>query len=175
MAEALRLFFLAFYAIGVVVLVLRVLPLAFRGAPAEHRAEGTEPLPALRPSPGRFPGHPPPPGAHDRPRRVAGLRSDGGRHRHGGRGAAASRDSGDRGYPLLDRAHAPRAARPLAHLPRARRGTRGGLTARLCPDCAHTQPISAHPTPRRLLAGRVLRRRPTVPRVCRQRQAGAGA
>ena len=41
MAEALRLFFVAFYAIGVVVLVLRVLPLAFRSAPAERRAEGT--------------------------------------------------------------------------------------------------------------------------------------
>ena len=37
MAEALRLFFLAFYAIGVLVLVLRVLPLAFRSAPAERR------------------------------------------------------------------------------------------------------------------------------------------
>ena len=42
MAEALRLFFLAFYAIGVVVLVLRVLPLAFRSAPAERRAEGID-------------------------------------------------------------------------------------------------------------------------------------
>ena len=41
MAEALRLFFLAFYAIGVLVLILRVLPLAFRSAPAERRAEGT--------------------------------------------------------------------------------------------------------------------------------------
>jgi hypothetical protein len=41
MAEALRLFFLAFYAIGVVVLVLRVLPLAFRSALVEQRAEGT--------------------------------------------------------------------------------------------------------------------------------------
>jgi len=41
MAEALRLFFLAFYAIAVVVLVLRVLPLAFRSAPAAQRAEGT--------------------------------------------------------------------------------------------------------------------------------------
>ena len=40
MAEALRLFFLAFYAIGVVVLILRVLPLAVRSAPAERRAEG---------------------------------------------------------------------------------------------------------------------------------------
>ena len=40
MAEALRLFFLAFYAIGVVVLILRVLPLAYRSAPAERRAEG---------------------------------------------------------------------------------------------------------------------------------------
>ena len=40
MAEALRLFFVAFYAIGVVVLMLRVLPLAFRSAPAEQRAEG---------------------------------------------------------------------------------------------------------------------------------------
>jgi len=39
-AEALRLFFLAFYAIGVTVLVLRVLPLAFRSAPVERRAEG---------------------------------------------------------------------------------------------------------------------------------------
>jgi hypothetical protein len=41
MAKALRLFFLAFYAIGVVMLVLRVLPLAFRSAPAEQGAEGT--------------------------------------------------------------------------------------------------------------------------------------
>ena len=40
MAEALRLFFLGFYAIGVMVLVVRVLPLAFRSAPAERRAEG---------------------------------------------------------------------------------------------------------------------------------------
>ena len=40
MAEALRLFFLAFYAIGVLVLILRVLPLAVRSAPAERRAEG---------------------------------------------------------------------------------------------------------------------------------------
>jgi protein-S-isoprenylcysteine O-methyltransferase Ste14 len=40
MAEALRLFFLVFYAIGVMVLVVRVLPLAFRSAPAEWRAEG---------------------------------------------------------------------------------------------------------------------------------------
>jgi len=40
MAEALRLFFLGFYGIGVIVLVLRVLPLAFRSAPAERRAEG---------------------------------------------------------------------------------------------------------------------------------------
>jgi hypothetical protein len=40
MGEALRLFFLAFYAIGVVVFMLRVLPLAFRSAPAERRAEG---------------------------------------------------------------------------------------------------------------------------------------
>ena len=42
MAEALRLFFLAFYAISVVVLILRVLPLAFRSAPAERRAEGID-------------------------------------------------------------------------------------------------------------------------------------
>ena len=40
MAEALRLFFLGFYAIGIVVLMLRVLPLALRTAPAERRAEG---------------------------------------------------------------------------------------------------------------------------------------
>jgi protein-S-isoprenylcysteine O-methyltransferase Ste14 len=40
MAEALRLFFLAFYAIGVLVLMVRVLPLALRSAPAERRAEG---------------------------------------------------------------------------------------------------------------------------------------
>ena len=40
MADALRLFFLAFYAIGVMVLVLRVLPLALRSAPAERRPEG---------------------------------------------------------------------------------------------------------------------------------------
>jgi protein-S-isoprenylcysteine O-methyltransferase Ste14 len=39
-AEALRLFFLGFYGIGVIVLVLRVLPLALRSAPAERRAEG---------------------------------------------------------------------------------------------------------------------------------------
>ncbi len=38
MADALRLFFLAFYAIGVVVLVLRVLPLAFRSAPRQRSA-----------------------------------------------------------------------------------------------------------------------------------------
>jgi protein-S-isoprenylcysteine O-methyltransferase Ste14 len=42
MVEALRLFFLAFYAIGVVMLMLRVLPLAFRSAPAERRAEGID-------------------------------------------------------------------------------------------------------------------------------------
>jgi hypothetical protein len=40
MAEPLRLFFLAFYAIGVTMLILRVLPLAVRSAPAERRAEG---------------------------------------------------------------------------------------------------------------------------------------
>lgn len=40
MTEALRVFFLAFYAIGIVVLVVRVLPLALRSAPAERRAEG---------------------------------------------------------------------------------------------------------------------------------------
>jgi hypothetical protein len=38
MAEALRLFFLAFDAIGVVVLALRVLPHPFRSAPADQRA-----------------------------------------------------------------------------------------------------------------------------------------
>ena len=45
MAEALRLFFLAFYAIGVLVLILRVLPLAVRSGvpcrklrlPPEHK------------------------------------------------------------------------------------------------------------------------------------------
>lgn len=40
MIEALRLFFLAFYAIGIAVLVVRVLPLALRSAPAERRADG---------------------------------------------------------------------------------------------------------------------------------------
>jgi len=55
MAEALRLFFLGFYAIGVMVLVVRVLPLAFRSAPAERRAEGIKLLPALPPSAGRVP------------------------------------------------------------------------------------------------------------------------
>jgi hypothetical protein len=40
MAEVLRLFFLAFYAIGVVVLMLRVLPLVYRSAHAERRAAG---------------------------------------------------------------------------------------------------------------------------------------
>ncbi len=42
MAEAFRLFFLGFYGIGVMVLVVRVLPLAFRSAPAERRAEGID-------------------------------------------------------------------------------------------------------------------------------------
>jgi len=42
MAAALHLFFLTFYAIGVVVLILRVLPLAFRSAPAERHAEGVD-------------------------------------------------------------------------------------------------------------------------------------
>ena len=42
MREALRLFFLGFYAIGLIVLVVRVLPLAFRAAPAERRAEGVD-------------------------------------------------------------------------------------------------------------------------------------
>jgi protein-S-isoprenylcysteine O-methyltransferase Ste14 len=51
MAEALRLFFLAFYAIGVVVLILRVLPLAFRSRGASRRRD--RPLPAHQPSAGR--------------------------------------------------------------------------------------------------------------------------
>jgi hypothetical protein len=38
MAEALRLFFLAVYALGVTMLMLRVLPLAVRSAPAELHA-----------------------------------------------------------------------------------------------------------------------------------------
>ena len=40
MVGALRFFFLAFYTISVVVLVVRVLPLAFRSPPAEERARG---------------------------------------------------------------------------------------------------------------------------------------
>ena len=39
-AEALRLFFLAFYAIGLLVLVLRVLPAAARTEPVERRPPG---------------------------------------------------------------------------------------------------------------------------------------
>ena len=54
MAEALRLFFLAFYAIGVLVLILRVLPLAFAPHPPNGVPRG-EPLPALLPSAGRVP------------------------------------------------------------------------------------------------------------------------
>ena len=40
MAERLRLFFLAFYAISIVILLVRVLPLAFRAAPPERAAQG---------------------------------------------------------------------------------------------------------------------------------------
>jgi protein-S-isoprenylcysteine O-methyltransferase Ste14 len=40
--DLLRLFFLVFYAVSVLVLVVRVLPLALRSAPAERRAEGTD-------------------------------------------------------------------------------------------------------------------------------------
>jgi protein-S-isoprenylcysteine O-methyltransferase Ste14 len=48
MPEALRLFFLAFYAISILVLLVRVLPLAFRAAPAEQGAQGaTRYLPVL--------------------------------------------------------------------------------------------------------------------------------
>jgi protein-S-isoprenylcysteine O-methyltransferase Ste14 len=39
-AEALRLFFLAFYAISILVLLVRVLPLSFRAPPAERSAQG---------------------------------------------------------------------------------------------------------------------------------------
>jgi len=39
-AERLRLFFLAFYAISIVILLVRVLPLAFRAAPPERAAQG---------------------------------------------------------------------------------------------------------------------------------------
>ena len=48
MPEALRLFFLAFYAISILVLLVRVLPLSFRAAPAEQGAQGaTRYLPVL--------------------------------------------------------------------------------------------------------------------------------
>ena len=48
MAEALRLFFLAFYAISILVLLVRVLPLSFRAPPAERSARGaTRFLPLL--------------------------------------------------------------------------------------------------------------------------------
>lgn len=48
MAEALRLFFLAFYAISILTLLVRVLPLALRVAPVERGAEGaTRYLPVL--------------------------------------------------------------------------------------------------------------------------------
>ena len=40
MVEASRLFFLAFYAISILILLVRVPPLAFRAAPAERGAEG---------------------------------------------------------------------------------------------------------------------------------------
>jgi protein-S-isoprenylcysteine O-methyltransferase Ste14 len=40
MAAGLRLFFLGFYAIGIMVLLLRVLPLTIRSTPAERRPEG---------------------------------------------------------------------------------------------------------------------------------------
>ena len=40
MAEALRLLFLAFYAISILVLLVRVLPLSFRAPPAERSARG---------------------------------------------------------------------------------------------------------------------------------------
>jgi protein-S-isoprenylcysteine O-methyltransferase Ste14 len=40
MTDGLRLSFLAFYAIGIMVLLLRVLPLTVRSAPAERRPEG---------------------------------------------------------------------------------------------------------------------------------------
>jgi protein-S-isoprenylcysteine O-methyltransferase Ste14 len=40
MADSLRLFFLAFYAISIVILLVRVMPLAFRAAPAERGARG---------------------------------------------------------------------------------------------------------------------------------------
>ena len=39
-AERLRLFFLAFYAISIVILLVRVLPLAFRAAPPDRAAQG---------------------------------------------------------------------------------------------------------------------------------------
>ena len=42
MLDVPRLFFLAVYAIGIIVLVVRVLPLAFRAGPAERSAEGIE-------------------------------------------------------------------------------------------------------------------------------------